>query len=75
MGESYNLLPKYSHVLQELNGGTIIRLAMDDDNNFLYYVLALGSCIKGFMQSIRRVIAVDGFHLKGKYGGITKCIV
>ena len=24
--ESYNLLPKYSHVLQELNGGTIINL-------------------------------------------------
>ena len=74
-GESYNLFSKYSHVLQELNSGTIIQLAVDDDYNFLYYFLALGSCIKVFMQSIRRVIVVDGFHLKGKYGGTLLIVI
>ena len=40
---------------------------MDDDNSFFYYFLALGFYIKGFMQSIRRVIIVDGSYLKDEY--------
>ncbi|KAH9676795.1 SWIM-type domain-containing protein [Citrus sinensis] len=67
--ESYNLLPKYSHVLTTANEGTVTHLEQDGDGNFLYYFVALGSSIKGFMQYIRPVIAVDGTHLKGLYRG------
>ncbi|KAH9696708.1 SWIM-type domain-containing protein [Citrus sinensis] len=67
--ESYNLLPKYSHVLTTANEGTVTHLEQDGDGNFLYYFVALGSSIKGFMQYIRPVIAVDGTHMKGLYRG------
>ncbi|XP_052294635.1 uncharacterized protein LOC127901416 [Citrus sinensis] len=67
--ESYNLLPKYSHVLTTANEGTVTHLEQDGDGNFLYYFISLGSSIKGFMQYIRPVIAVDGTHLKGLYRG------
>ncbi|KAH9800467.1 SWIM-type domain-containing protein [Citrus sinensis] len=67
--ESYNLLPKYSHVLTTANEGTVTHLEQDGDGNFLYYFVALGSSIKGFMQYIRHVITVDGTHLKGLYRG------
>ncbi|KAH9659886.1 SWIM-type domain-containing protein [Citrus sinensis] len=67
--ESYNLLPKYSHVLTKANEGTVTHLQRDEDDNFLYYFIALGSSIKGFTQYIRHVIAVDDTHLKGLYRG------
>ncbi|KAH9737327.1 SWIM-type domain-containing protein [Citrus sinensis] len=67
--ESYNLLPKYSHVLTTANEGTVTHLEQDGNGNFLYYFIALGSSIKGFMQYIRPVIAVDGTHPKGLYRG------
>ncbi|KAH9671275.1 SWIM-type domain-containing protein [Citrus sinensis] len=67
--ESYNLVPKYSHVLTTANEGTVTHLEQDGDGNFLYYFVALGSSIKGFMQYIWPVIAVDGTHLKGLYRG------
>ncbi|KAH9795044.1 SWIM-type domain-containing protein [Citrus sinensis] len=67
--ESYNLLPKYSHVLTKANEGTVTHLEQDGDGNFLYYFVAFGSSIKGFMQYIRPVIAADGTHLKGLYRG------
>ncbi|XP_024034810.1 uncharacterized protein LOC127899106 [Citrus sinensis] len=67
--ESYNLLPKYSHVLTAANEGTVTHIEQDGDGNFLYYFVALGSSIKGFMQYIQPVIAVDGTHLKGLYRG------
>ena len=44
-------------------------LQWDGDDNFLYYFVALGSSIKGFMQYIKHVIAVDDTHLKGLYRG------
>lgn len=67
--KSYNLLPKYSHVLEKENEGTVTALKLDGNNNFLYYFVAIGFCINGFLQSIRSVIAVDGTHLKGLYRG------
>ncbi|KAH9794536.1 SWIM-type domain-containing protein [Citrus sinensis] len=75
--ESYNLLPKYSHVLTKANEGIVTHLQRDGDDNFLYYFVALGSSIKGFTQYIRPVIAVDGTHLKGLYHGsmfVTTCL-
>ncbi|KAH9661359.1 SWIM-type domain-containing protein [Citrus sinensis] len=60
---SYNLLPKYSHVLTTANEGTITHLEQDGDGNFLYYFVALRSSIKGFMQYIRPVITVDAIGI------------
>ncbi|KAH9688588.1 SWIM-type domain-containing protein [Citrus sinensis] len=67
--ESYNLLPKYSHILTTANESTVTHLEQDGDGNFLYYFVPLRSSIKGFMQYIRSVIVVDGTHLKRLYRG------
>lgn len=64
LGASYNLLSKYLHVLKNKNNGTIYQLLLDEHNNFLNYFLALESCIKGFMESIRPMIAMDWTHMK-----------
>ena len=65
--KSYNLLPKYSHVLTKVNEGTVTHLERDENDNLLYYFVVLGSSIKGFTQYIRHVIVVDDTHLKGLY--------
>ena len=48
--ELYSLLPKYFHVLKKENEGTVTYLKSDGNNNFLYYFVAIGSCINGFLQ-------------------------
>ena len=67
--ESYNLLLKYYHVWTKANEDTVTHLKQDGNSYFLYYFVALDSFIKGFMQYIRPVIAMDGTHLKGLYRG------
>lgn len=57
--KSYNLVPKYYHVLTKVNNGTIIHLELDG---------ALRTFIEGFIQYIRLIIVVDNSHLKGLYG-------
>ncbi|KAM3249991.1 hypothetical protein P3L10_011761 [Capsicum annuum] len=39
------------------------------DGSFVYYFLAFGACIRGYVH-MRKVIAVDGTHLYGKYGDV-----
>ncbi|KAM3289843.1 hypothetical protein P3S67_018132 [Capsicum chacoense] len=39
------------------------------DGSFVYYFLAFGACIRGNFH-MRKVIAVDGTYLYGKYGGV-----
>ncbi|KAH0632912.1 hypothetical protein KY284_035698 [Solanum tuberosum] len=46
----------------------------NDSHRFMYYFLAFGACIKGFAH-MRKVIAVDGTHLHGKYEGVLLSIV
>lgn len=67
--ESYNLLLKYSHILEKENESTIISLKLDGNNNFFYYFVSIGSCINDFFQCIKPVIVVDGTHLKRLYCG------
>ena len=69
LAELYNLLPRYSHVRNNVNEGTVTYLDRDGDDNFLYYFIALGSSINSFMQYIRFAITVDSTHLKGLYRG------
>ena len=48
--KSYNLLPKYSHVLTKANKGIATHRERDRNDNFLYYFVVFRSSIKGFKQ-------------------------
>ena len=75
--ESYSNLAEYLHLLKLTNPGTITHIETEPDiederkERFLYMFLAFGASIQGF-KHLRRVLVVDGTHLKGKYkGGFT----
>ena len=67
--DSYSLLPQYFDVLRSKNPGSVYHIIIDAEDIFMYYFLEIGSCVRGFLQCIRPVIAMDGSHLKGKYKG------
>ncbi|KAK0578664.1 hypothetical protein LWI29_014015 [Acer saccharum] len=67
--ESFQLLPSFAYVLEQQNPGTITDLQCADDGKFLYFFILLGFSIRGFRRCMRPVIAVDGTHLKGRFGG------
>jgi len=67
---SYQWLAPYCYVLEQANPGIITHLHIDDHDRFLYYFMALGGCIRGFVTCMRPVIAVDGTHLKGRFKGM-----
>jgi len=57
-------------MFETLNVGSSYCLMVNEDSHrFMYYFLAFGACIKGFAH-MRKVIAVDGIHLHGKYEGV-----
>ncbi|KAI9165253.1 hypothetical protein LWI28_010499 [Acer negundo] len=63
------MLPSFAYVLEQQNPGTITDLQCADDDTFLYFFMSLGSSIRGFRRCMHPVIAVDGTHLKGRFGG------
>lgn len=69
---SYNQLPDYLHKLVQANPGTITKLFTETDEGgiqrFKYMFVALGASIEGY-EFMRKVVVVDGTHLKGKYAG------
>ena len=67
--ESFQLLPSFAYVLEELNNGTIMDIQCIDENQFLYFFMSFRASIRGFRRCMRPVIAVDGTHLKGRYLG------
>lgn len=71
-GASYQSLPSYLHRLVEANPGTITRLHTehieDVGYRFKYMFVAMGACVKGF-QFMRKVVVIDGTHLRVKYAG------
>ncbi|WZZ10651.1 hypothetical protein YC2023_096572 [Brassica napus] len=67
--ESFARLPSYLYMLERMNPGTITRLVVDEKKQFKYMFFALKACIEGF-QAMRKVIIMDGTHLKGVYGGV-----
>lgn len=46
---------------------TIIKIEADD--HLLYFFIVLDSCIRGFHNIIRPIIAINDTFLKGKYWG------
>ncbi|XP_016578820.2 uncharacterized protein LOC107876405 [Capsicum annuum] len=66
----YSCLPSFSYMIDALNVGTTYFIMVNKvDCGFMYYFLALGPCIRGFVH-MRKVIAVDDTHLYGKYEGV-----
>ncbi|KAA0064046.1 MuDRA-like transposase [Cucumis melo var. makuwa] len=67
--ESYNLLRRYGEALKFTNPGTIFRMELEDDRFFKYLLMAVGPCVRGFLNCIRPVIVMDGTFLNNKYRG------
>ncbi|XP_033139774.1 uncharacterized protein LOC117133063 [Brassica rapa] len=69
---SYHLLPDYLQRLVTANPGTITKLYTETveggGERFKYMFVAFGASIKGY-EFMRKVVVVDGTHLKGKYAG------
>ncbi|KAL4037505.1 hypothetical protein IC575_001101 [Cucumis melo] len=65
--ESYNLLCRYGEALKFTNSGTIFHMELEDDRFFKYLFMAVGACVRGFLNCIRPVIVMDGTFLKNKY--------
>ncbi|XP_013726896.2 uncharacterized protein LOC106430665 [Brassica napus] len=69
---SYSLLPDYLRKLAEANLGTLAEIESEYKDNignkFKYMFLAMGASIMGF-EYMRKVVVVDGTHLRGKYVG------
>jgi hypothetical protein len=69
--ESYETLPKFLKVVQDLNPGTEVHFANRDTNNagivFFHRVFwAFAPCIAGFAHC-RPVISIDSTHLYGRF--------
>ncbi|KAL0546066.1 hypothetical protein IC582_015971 [Cucumis melo] len=54
--ESYNLLRRYGEALKFTNSGTIFHMELEDDRFFKYLFMAVGACVRGFLNCIRPVI-------------------
>lgn len=71
-GASYNLLPSYLDKLVIANPGTLTVMHTEHcegiGQRFKYMFLALGASIEGF-KYMRKVVTVDGTHLRGKFAG------
>ena len=66
--DSYYNLSRWLCKAKEKNPGSITYLKMDAAGKFKYTFLAFGPSLRGFLL-MRRVIAVDGTFLKGKFKG------
>ncbi|KAH6780923.1 hypothetical protein C2S52_012160 [Perilla frutescens var. hirtella] len=67
---SIEMLPAFLHTLQLMNPGTLVDLHVTSDYAFKHMFLAIGSCVRAFLQFARPVLVVDGTHLKGKNKGV-----
>ncbi|XP_022897800.1 uncharacterized protein LOC111411506 [Olea europaea var. sylvestris] len=67
--ESYAKLPTYCHVLEMQNPGTLTFIHTNDDRRFKYLFMVLGPTIHGFINSMRKVISVDGAFLTSRMKG------
>ncbi|KAG7534144.1 Transposase MuDR plant [Arabidopsis thaliana x Arabidopsis arenosa] len=69
---SYGILPSYLHMLCKSNVGTVTELHTEvdsaGDTRFKYCFVALGASVRGW-KFMRKVVIIDGAHLRGKYAG------
>ncbi|KAK2651343.1 hypothetical protein Ddye_011199 [Dipteronia dyeriana] len=67
--ETFQPLSSFGYVLEQKNPGTFTDLQYDEDGKFLYFFMSIGASLRGFQTCMRSVIAIDGTHLKGRFGG------
>ncbi|XP_023755812.2 protein FAR-RED ELONGATED HYPOCOTYL 3-like [Lactuca sativa] len=67
--ESFSKLPIYFHNLKKHNPGTVAYIKTDSDDRFEHCFFAIGCAIHAFRECCRKVIIMDGAHLKGNYKG------
>ncbi|KAL0549749.1 hypothetical protein IC582_014237 [Cucumis melo] len=60
---------EYGEALKFTNPGTIFHMELEDDRFFKYLCMAVGACVRGFLNCIRPVIVMDETFLKNKYRG------
>jgi len=72
---SFALIQPYFKLLMATNSNSITALETETDNTgvirFKYLFFALHTSIKGYAY-MRKVVVIDGTHLRGRYGG---CLV
>lgn len=70
------MLWDYVQEVRTKNPGSSMYLGLDPNgsNKFEKLYVCLAACKEG-LKSCRRIIGVDGCHLKGKYGGILLTVV
>ncbi|KAF3636325.1 hypothetical protein FXO38_24247 [Capsicum annuum] len=69
------VMPAFSYVFNGLNPRSIDFLMVDEESSrFIYYFMAFGASIHGYAH-MRKVVAVNGMHLSGKYEGVVLSVV
>ncbi|KAK6146113.1 hypothetical protein DH2020_019982 [Rehmannia glutinosa] len=74
----YCKLWAYVEELRNSNPGSTIMLGSDNENGeirFSRLYVCFDALKKGFLLGCRRIIGVDGCHLKGPYGGVLLTVV
>lgn len=66
--DSFEFLPRWMHMVQVMNPGSITSIEVDSANKFKYCFLAFGASVRG-LKFLRKVICIDGAHLKSKFRG------
>ena len=69
---SYALIQPNFKLLLETNPNSLVAIKTEKDNSgierFKYWFFALHACVMRYAY-IKKVIAIDGMHLRGRYGG------
>ena len=68
--DSFKILPLYCIELQMANPGTVTNINTTTEDRFKRFFWVFRPCIRSFTCLMRRVIDVDGSHLRGKYPGV-----
>lgn len=66
--DSFEALPSWFHMFKEKNPGSVTFIEVDSVGKFKYAFLSFGPTIRGF-KLMRKVLSIDGAHLKSKYKG------
>ncbi|KAG7636019.1 MULE transposase domain [Arabidopsis thaliana x Arabidopsis arenosa] len=69
---SYALIQPYFKLLMETNPNSLVAMDTEKDKKgvegFRYLFFALDAAVKGYAY-MRKVIVIDGTHMRGRYGG------
>ena len=72
VNEQYSMLWDYCDALKESNPGTTVKMQLSqeaENPQFQRLYICFSACKKGWLTSCRRVIGLDGCHIKGPHEG------